>query len=93
MKASDNSGAYFTFKNRLREVNHLAKITSTLEIHLDLTKPVAELAQVISAVLMSSPPEHRKKILEGLDIEVGNALVRLQKEENAHQPEETKEEK
>ncbi|MNW42229.1 hypothetical protein D3C74_193930 [compost metagenome] len=59
----------------------MAKITSSLDIQLDLTRPVEELVQVISAVLMSSPVENKKQILEGLDAEIGDALARLEKEQ------------
>lgn len=69
----------------------MAKITSSLDIQLDLTRPVEELAQVISAVLMSSPRENHKSILEGLDIEIGNALASLEKEKDASEPNSEKE--
>ncbi|MGW8444254.1 hypothetical protein ACWGXJ_25420 [Paenibacillus sp. S33] len=50
----------------------MAKIKSTLDIQLDLTRPVEELTEVISAVI-ASQPARRKEILKGLDIAVGNA--------------------
>lgn len=59
----------------------MAEIKYLINIQLDPTRPVEELTQVISNVLMSSPIENHKKILEGLDIEIGNALARLEKEQ------------
>ncbi|MCC3380678.1 hypothetical protein ACFQ5D_10640 [Paenibacillus farraposensis] len=62
----------------------MAKIVSTLEAHLDLTRPVEEITQVISAVI-ASQPHKRKEILEGLDIAVGNALAEIQAQEEKDQ--------
>jgi hypothetical protein len=47
-------------------IKTVAKIKSTLDIQLDLTRPVEELTEVISAVI-SSQPHKRKEILIGLD--------------------------
>ncbi|MFB5761090.1 hypothetical protein [Paenibacillus medicaginis] len=58
----------------------MAKIKSTLDIKLDLSKPVEELTQVISAVI-STQPARKKEILEGLDLAVGNALADIKFEE------------
>ncbi|MBO3286821.1 hypothetical protein MKY98_14700 [Paenibacillus sp. FSL M8-0228] len=55
----------------------MAKIKSTLDILLDLTRSVQELTEVISAVI-ASQPARRKEILIGLDIAVGNALAEIQ---------------
>nr|WP_311078451.1 hypothetical protein [Paenibacillus polymyxa] len=55
----------------------MAKIKSTLDIQLDLTRSVQELTEVISAVI-ASQPARRKEILIGLDIAVGNALAERQ---------------
>lgn len=52
----------------------MAQIIHTLKVELDLNRPVEELAQVISSVL-NSHPGRQKEILEGLDLEVGNALA------------------
>lgn len=71
----------------------MAKFVPTVEVNIDLSKPVEELAQVISYVLMSSPVESHKGILEGLDMEVGNALAAIQKSEIEQEKQETKEEK
>ncbi|POR25633.1 hypothetical protein [Paenibacillus polymyxa] len=62
----------------------MAKIKSTLDIQLDLTRPVEELTEVISAVI-ASQPAHRKEILIGLDIAVGNALTEIQTQEEKEQ--------
>ncbi|TKH42071.1 hypothetical protein C1I60_22505 [Paenibacillus terrae] len=62
----------------------MAKIKSTLDIQLDLTRPVEELTEVISAVI-ASQPARRKEILEGLDIAVGNALAEIQSQEEKDQ--------
>ncbi|MEK4456822.1 hypothetical protein [Paenibacillus sp. FSL R10-2748] len=59
----------------------MAKIKSTLDIQLDLTRPVEDLTEVISAVI-ASQPHKRKEILEGLDIAVGNALAEIQAQED-----------
>ncbi|MEK3787543.1 hypothetical protein [Paenibacillus sp. FSL K6-1230] len=59
----------------------MAKIKSTLDIQLDLSQPVEELTQVISAVI-STQPARGKEILEGLDIAVGNALADIRFKEN-----------
>ncbi|MGR6763220.1 hypothetical protein ACU1JV_15385 [Paenibacillus sp. T2-29] len=59
----------------------MAKIKSTLDIQLDLTRPVEELTEVISAVI-ASQPVRRKEILKGLDIAVGNALAEIQAQED-----------
>lgn len=58
----------------------MAKIKSTLDIQLDLTRPVEDLTEVISAVI-ASQPARRKEILKGLDIAVGNALAEIQAQE------------
>ncbi|MGR6127220.1 hypothetical protein [Paenibacillus sp. SER-28] len=62
----------------------MAKIKSTLDIQLDLTRPVEELTEVISAVI-ASQPARRKEILIGLDIAVGNALAEIQAQEEKEQ--------
>ncbi|MBY7736268.1 hypothetical protein MJ749_13230 [Paenibacillus polymyxa] len=62
----------------------MAKIKSTLDIQLDLTRPVEDLTEVISAVIASQPHKH-KEILEGLDIAVGNALAEIQAQEEKEQ--------
>ncbi|MEC0233746.1 hypothetical protein P4H71_05165 [Paenibacillus kribbensis] len=62
----------------------MAKIKSTLDIQLDLTRPVEEITQVISAVI-ASQPVRRKEILEGLDLAVGNALVEVKSQEEKDQ--------
>ncbi|MNW52736.1 hypothetical protein D3C74_302680 [compost metagenome] len=59
----------------------MAKVTCLLDIQIDPTRPVEELNQVISAVLAYSPLENQKQILEGLDLEIGNALARLEKDQ------------
>ncbi|MDR6776246.1 hypothetical protein J2W98_000493 [Paenibacillus peoriae] len=58
----------------------MAKIKSTLDIQLDLTRPVEELTEVISAVI-ASQPHKRKEILNALDTAVGNALAEIQSQE------------
>ncbi|WP_194362204.1 hypothetical protein [Paenibacillus sp. EKM212P] len=55
----------------------MAKIKSALDIQVDLTRPVEELTEVISAVI-ASQPARRKEILIGLDIAVGSALAEIQ---------------
>ncbi|MEC0235249.1 hypothetical protein P4H71_13050 [Paenibacillus kribbensis] len=62
----------------------MAKIKSTLDIQLDLTRPVEEITQVISAVI-ASQPARRKEILNGLDLAVGNALIEIQSQEEKDQ--------
>ncbi|MGP0579790.1 hypothetical protein ACTP13_22675 [Paenibacillus peoriae] len=62
----------------------MAKIKSTLDIQLDLTRPIEELTEVISAVI-ASQPHKRKEILEGLDVTVGNALAEMQAQEEKEQ--------
>ncbi|MCC3381066.1 hypothetical protein JO375_16845 [Paenibacillus sp. UY79] len=62
----------------------MAKIRSTLDIQLDLTRPVEELTEVISAVI-ASRPARRKEILESLDLAVGNALAEIQSQEEKDQ--------
>ncbi|KEO79443.1 MULTISPECIES: hypothetical protein [Paenibacillus] len=62
----------------------MAKIKSTLDILLDLTRSVQELTEVISAVI-ASQPARRKEILIGLDIAVGNALAEIQAQEEKNQ--------
>ncbi|MGQ3479309.1 hypothetical protein [Paenibacillus sp. TY11] len=62
----------------------MAKIKSTLDIQLDITRPVEELTVVISAVI-ASQPARRKEILIGLDIAVGNALAEIQAQEEKEQ--------
>lgn len=70
---------------RLEEVmKPVVKIKSTLDIQLDLTRPVEELTEVISAVI-ASQPARRKEILIGLDIAVGNALAEIQAQEEKEQ--------
>lgn len=59
----------------------MAVITPILQVSIDLTNPVDELAQVIAYVLRSSAPEMRKTILEGLDLEIGNGLASLEQAE------------
>lgn len=59
----------------------MAVINPILQVSIDPTNPVDELAQVIAYVLNSSAPELRKPILEGLDLEIGNALASLEQEE------------
>ncbi|WP_258297843.1 hypothetical protein [Paenibacillus peoriae] len=58
----------------------MAKIKSTLDIQLDLTRPVEDLTEVISAVI-ASQPARRKEIIIGLDIAVANALAEIQAQE------------
>ncbi|QYK62573.1 hypothetical protein [Paenibacillus sp. S25] len=62
----------------------MAKIKSTLDIQLDLTRPIEELTEVISAVI-ASQLVRRKEILIGLDIAVGNALAEIQAQEEKEQ--------
>ncbi|MGG4214656.1 hypothetical protein [Paenibacillus alvei] len=62
----------------------MAKIKSTLDIQLDLTRSVQELTEVISAVI-ASQLARRKEILIGLDIAVGNALAERQAQEEKNQ--------
>ncbi|OAZ49082.1 hypothetical protein [Paenibacillus polymyxa] len=62
----------------------MAKIKSILDIQLDLTRPIEELTEVISAVI-ASQPARRKEILKGLDIAVGNALAEIQAQEEKDQ--------
>lgn len=52
-------------------------MTHTLQVEMDLNKPVEELTQVISAVL-SSHPLNQKEILAALDLEIGNALAAIE---------------
>ncbi|MFS8211823.1 hypothetical protein [Paenibacillus polymyxa] len=54
----------------------MAKIKSTLDIQLDLTRPIEELTEVISTVI-ASQPARRKEILKGLDIAIGDALAEI----------------
>ncbi|WP_068782003.1 hypothetical protein [Paenibacillus sp. GM2] len=60
----------------------MAQITSLLDIKIDPTRPLEEIFQVINAVLMPYPVEKQKQILEGLDLEIGDALSRLEPEED-----------
>lgn len=60
----------------------MAVIKPTIQANIDLSNPVDELAQVIAYVLNSSAPELRKPILEGLDLEIGNALASLEQAED-----------
>ncbi|WP_418026213.1 hypothetical protein [Paenibacillus sp. JJ1722] len=62
----------------------MVKIKSTLDIQLDLTRPVEDLTEVISAVI-ASQPARRKEILIGLDMAVGNALAEIQAQEEKEQ--------
>ncbi|WP_025683738.1 hypothetical protein [Paenibacillus maysiensis] len=62
----------------------MAKIKSTLDIQLDLTRPVEELTEVISAVI-ASQPARRKEILIGLDIAVENAIAEIESQEQSVQ--------
>ncbi|ODA09254.1 hypothetical protein [Paenibacillus polymyxa] len=62
----------------------MAKIKSTLDIQLDLTRPIEELTEVISAVI-ASQPARRKEILKGLDIAIGDALAEIQAQEEKEQ--------
>ncbi|ASR46837.1 hypothetical protein B4V02_09175 [Paenibacillus kribbensis] len=55
----------------------MAKIKSTLDIQLDLTRPVEEMTEVISAVI-ALQPHKRKEILNALDTAVGNVLAEIQ---------------
>ncbi|URJ51667.1 hypothetical protein [Paenibacillus polymyxa] len=59
----------------------VAKIKSTLDIQLDLTRTIEELTEVISAVI-ASQPARRKEILKGLDIAIGDALAEIQAQED-----------
>lgn len=59
----------------------MANITHLINIQLDPTRPAEELAQAISYILLSSPVERHKAILEALDLEIGNALANLAKSE------------
>ncbi len=47
---------------------------------MDLTRPVEELTEVISAVI-ASQPHKRKEILYALDTAVGNVLAEIQSQE------------
>lgn len=70
---------------RLQEVmKAVAKIKSALDIQLDLTRPIEELTEVISAVI-ASQPARRKEILKGLDIAIGDALAGVQAQEEKEQ--------
>ncbi|RPE03302.1 hypothetical protein [Paenibacillus polymyxa] len=62
----------------------VAKIKSTLDIQLDLTRPVEDLTEVISAVI-ATQPAHRKEILKGLDIAIRDALAEIQAQEEKEQ--------
>ncbi|MBE3649220.1 hypothetical protein ABFY57_23295 [Paenibacillus polymyxa] len=62
----------------------MAKIKSALDIQLDLTRPIEELTEVISAVI-ASQPARRKEILKGLDIAIGDALAGIQAQEEKEQ--------
>ncbi|MDN4088244.1 hypothetical protein QYF57_08860 [Paenibacillus polymyxa] len=62
----------------------VAKIKSALDIQLDLTRPIEELTEVISAVI-ASQPARRKEILKGLDIAIGDALAGIQAQEEKEQ--------
>ncbi|MMZ54913.1 hypothetical protein D1872_167460 [compost metagenome] len=62
----------------------MAKIKSTLDIQLDLTRPIEELTEVISAVI-ASQPARRKEILKGLDIAIGDALAEIHAQEEKEQ--------
>lgn len=64
----------------------MAKMTHTLQVEMDLNKPVEELTQVISAVL-SSHPLNQKEILTALDLEIGNALAAIEIQEQKDIPE------
>lgn len=64
----------------------MAKMTHTLQVEMDLNKPVEELTQVISAVL-SSHPLNQKEILTALDLEIGNVLAVIEIEEQKDVPE------
>ncbi|WP_244898360.1 hypothetical protein [Paenibacillus xylanexedens] len=52
-------------------------MTHTLQVEMDLNKPVEELTQVITAVL-SSHPLNQIEILAALDLKIGNALAALE---------------
>jgi uncharacterized protein (UPF0128 family) len=52
-------------------------MTHTLQVEMDLNKPVEELTQVISSVL-SAHPQNQKEILAALDLEIGNALAAIE---------------
>lgn len=70
---------------RLQEVmKAVAKIKSALDIQLELTRPIEELTEVISAVI-ASQPARRKEILKGLDIAIGDALAGIQAQEEKEQ--------
>ncbi|WP_017688005.1 hypothetical protein [Paenibacillus sp. PAMC 26794] len=58
----------------------MAKMTHTLQVEMDLNKPVEELTQVITTVL-SSHPLNQKEILTALDLEIGNALAAIEIQE------------
>ncbi|UMR38260.1 hypothetical protein MJ749_16060 [Paenibacillus polymyxa] len=62
----------------------VAKIKSALDIQLELTRPIEELTEVISAVI-ASQPARRKEILKGLDIAIGDALAGIQAQEEKEQ--------
>ncbi|WP_338128162.1 hypothetical protein [Paenibacillus polymyxa] len=62
----------------------MAKIKSALDIQLELTRPIEELTEVISAVI-ASQPARRKEILKGLDIAIGDALAGIQAQEEKEQ--------
>ncbi len=55
-------------------------MTHTLQVEMDLNKPVEELTQVITTVL-SSHPLNQKEILTALDLEIGNALAAIEIQE------------
>lgn len=42
----------------------VAKIKSTLDIQLDLTRPIEELTEVISAAIASQPARRKEKYLK-----------------------------
>ncbi|MNW33498.1 hypothetical protein D3C74_104610 [compost metagenome] len=62
----------------------MAKIKSALDIQMDLTRPVEELTEVISAVI-ATQPARRKEIIKGLDIAIGDALAEIQAQEEKEQ--------
>jgi len=48
-----------------------------MKCRIDLTKPEAELADTISAVLQQYPPQRQRSILQSLELEIATALNAL----------------
>ncbi|NUU74782.1 hypothetical protein [Paenibacillus xylanilyticus] len=54
------------------------KATHQVQITADISKPVEEIAEIISLFLGMAPVERQKEILEALDQLVGDALAGLE---------------